>query len=336
MKLSLIVPILLVIGCAATRNDDVAASSDDFRALTADEILGEIGYGETQDVDVTPTPRYRAFAFQGRKNDQILAQVTSLDATDPVLWVLDSDFNVVASNDNASATTMNANVTGKFLPKDGKYYLAFREMSRAPHAKFTAVVRKIGAMPPECDPDDEGFVNPDCTDPPDMDPFNPASCAGESLADPAAASLFGAEGGLRLSGSKIYYRVRQCTDHAGQIDCTPWVRAFGMDARLTNITKASETAAPGAAFTIAGETTRKVSVDFALDGTKRYCVDGPFTNVRGTDWTRLPDGTPGVCGGSATTSITGTCTRIEPAMIQLPSGDPTYYTEFSSVLFAKY
>jgi hypothetical protein len=335
MKLSLIVPIVLVVGCAATR-DDVASSTDDFRALSADEILGEIGYGETQEVDLTPSPRYRAFSFQGRKNDQIQALVTSVDATDPVLWLLDSDFNILASNDNSTATTMNANVSGKFLPKDGKYYLAFREMSRAPRAKFTAVVRKIGALPPECDPDDEGLVNPDCTDPPDMDPFDPASCAGESLGEEAAADLFETQGGLRLAGSKIYYRVRQCTDRAGTIECSPWVRAFGMDARLTTVTKAAESAAPGAKFTITGETTRKVNVDVALDGTKRYCVDGPFTTVRGTDWSRLPDGTPGVCGSNTRTAITGTCTRIEPATIQLPSGDPSYYTEFSSVLFVRY
>ncbi len=344
MKLAFIVPVtLLVAACSAsTAPQDTAASSDEIRAMTPEEILGEIGYGETQDVELSPSPRYRAFSFKGTQNDQIQAQVISLDATDPVLWITDDQFNIVASNNDARATDLNALVNGKILPKTGTYYIVFREMNGAPKAKFTVAVRKLGAVPAECDPEGEGFVNPDCTDPPDADPFDPASCSGEPLTAASATALFGGQGGLRLAGSKIYYRTRQCSVKNGDPECTPWVRAFSMDVRLGAIVAATpELAAAGAPFTIMPtDATRKTKVDFGVDpvATKAYCVDGPFAirNVRNPEWAGLADGTPGVCGDKVTTIATGTCTRIEPAPIQLSSGDPTYYTEFSSVLFAKY
>ena len=344
MKGSFIVPlILLVAACAGTTNGDgTTSAADEIRAMTSEEILGETSYGRTQDVELSPSPRYRAFSFKGAQNDQIQAQVISLDATDPVLWITDDQFNIVASNNDARPTDLNALVNGKILPKTGTYFLVFREMNGAPKAKFTVAVRKLGAVPAECDPDGEGFVNPDCTDPPDADPFDPASCSGEPLTSASATELFGAQGGLRLTGSKIYYRTRQCSVKNGAPECTAWVRAFSMDVRLGTIAAATpELAAAGAPFSITPtETTRKTKIDFAVEpmATKAYCVDGPFTasTVRNPEWSGLADGTPGVCGAKTTTTVTGTCTRIEPAPIQLSSGDPTYYTEFSSVLFAKY
>lgn len=319
--------LLLLAGCASA-SSATNSSSDEIRPLLPEEVLGEIRYGETLDVDVAALPRYRALSFHGEQFDAVQAQVISLDATDPVMWILDDAFNIIASNNDTRATDLNASISSKFLPKTGTYYLVFREMNGAPKAKFSVAVRKIGALPPECDPEGEGFVNPDCTEPPDMDPFDPASCAGAPLADPAG--LFGP--GLSLSGSKIYYRTRQCSADG----CSPWVRAFSMDVKLAKIAAAApESVTP---YVITGDASRKVAVALSVNppASPRYCVDGPFVGVRGNAWGPLADGSRGVCGVPVSTIVTGTCVRIEPPPIELASGDPAYYTEFSSVLLAKY
>jgi hypothetical protein len=318
-------------------DDDVLAGQSALRPMTESELLGELIYGETKDIDYTPAPKYRAFAFEGKENDQIQAQVVSRDATDPVLWVTDDAWNVIAMNNDVKVTDANAQVM-RFLPRTGKYYLVFREMNAAPRAKFSVSVRKLGALPFDCDPDGEGIFNPDCTDPLDVDPFDPSSCEGPTLSATGAASAFGVEGGLRLSSSKIYYRTRQCKATNGAPDCSPWVRAWGMDVKLTTIGSSGPELPDRWAIT--ADTTRKVKVDFSLfDDTRTYCVDGPFTSLHGEGWTPFADGTPGICAAtsaSVAAKVSASCARFEPPPVRLRSGNPGYFTEFSAVLLARY
>jgi hypothetical protein len=327
---------LMGLGCSSTPADDTAGESSAIRPMHADELLGPIRFGETKEVDYTNTPKYRAFSFEAQANDQIQAIVVSNDATDPILWIADESFNTVTVAADVSVTDTTAAVQGRFLTKSGTYYLIFRETNSAPHASFTVSLRKLGELPQNCDPDGEGLVNPDCTTPPDVDPFSPASCEGAPLTAAAATAKFGT--GLRLGGAKIYYRTRQCSVKNGSApDCSPWVRAFSMDASLGSITPAPAPATN--AWTVMPATSsRKVRIGFSLEPTaaSQYCVDGPFTRLRGSDWRPLPDGSPGGCAAQTKAVVTDICFRFETAPIQVGSGNPDYYTEFGSVALANY
>jgi len=331
---------LLSVACTSSSSDEVTESSDaELRAMEPGEILGEIQYADTKDIEVTSSPKYRAFWFNAERGDQVQAQVISRDATDPVLWLTDDNFNVLSVNNDTRPTDTNSNINGRFLPKTGKYWLVFREMNFAPRAKFSVSLRKLGNLPETCDPDGEGLWSPECTDPPEFDVFDPSSCGGTQVDNAAAAQRFGGAG-ISLSTGKIFYRTRQCSvaNDPATPECSPWVRAFAMDVATAKIA-----ATQGAANTwsITSTSTRaKVKIDFTADPAptlKTFCIDGPYANLRGTDWAMFADGTPGVCGTAAvSTTVTNNCTRIEAKPIQLNSGDPNYYTEFSAVLWTMY
>ena len=327
---------LALAGCAAIAPGDESSSSEaSLRAMTEREILGEIIYGETLDVDYAPEPRYRAYWFSGHERDYVQVQVISRDATDPVLWLTDESFNVLAMNNDVSVTSTTAQAV-QFLPKTGKYFVVFREMNAAPRAKFSVSVRQLGAMPADCDPDGEGIIDPDCTDPPDFDPFDPASCEGPDLSPSEAKARFGGANGLRLRDATIYYRTRQCEVTAGVPDCSPWVHAHGMNVDLVKVTAAAPEMPD--TYSVVADVTRKVQVDFSVGpvATKQFCVDGPFQGARGEGWSPREGGTPGVCAASATATVTSTCARLQPPTLQLGAVSAGYYTEIGPVLLARY
>lgn len=338
--------IVALVSCLAAAACGVAeetseTSASELRALTADEILGEIIYGETLDVDVTQAPKYRAFWFRGERGDQIQAQVVAHDMTDPVLWLVDEDFSTISSNNDTRPTDLNALLNGRILPKTGKYYLVFREMNAAPRASFSVTLRNLGRLPLDCDPDGEGVALPECLDPLEYDPFSATSCSGTELSASAARARFGAAAsGFRLPEARIFYRSRQCSISGsisgGAPSCSPWVRAFGLDVRFTSLVAAPPPAESTWTFT-AADTTRRVKVGFSVEPTTttELCVDGPFANLRPSGWTAFEDGTPGICG-SASAKVTASCARLEPKPILIESGNPSYYTELSAVLYARY
>lgn len=330
-RTSIALLIALVAGCSAMAPEETGQTDESaLRALTAEEILGDIAYGETKKVDLTPAPKYRAFSFEGTRGDTIEARVIAEDGTDPILWLTDAAFSTVALSDNPRPTDTNP-LIGRTLLKSGTYFLVFREMTFAPRAKFSVSITKTGSVPLECDPDGEGFVNPDCAAPLGFDPFDPASCSGPALTAAEATKKLGNTGDL--TDAKIYYRTRQCSVTEG---CSPWVRAHGMDIPLTTLA-----ATPNGWSIIAAAPRAKVKVDFAVDpGTMtRFCVDGPFATLKNSSaWSVFEDGTPGVCGASlaSTPAVTATCARFEPSAIELGSSDSTRTTEYGAVLLARY
>jgi hypothetical protein len=330
------------VGCSTSEVEPTAESDAAIRAMLPEEIVGQILYGETIDVDYKPAPRYRAFWFNGQRGDQIQAQVVSHDMTDPVMWLADDSWNTLSVNNDTRVNDLNALISGRTLPKTGKYWVIFRELNSAPRAKLSLTLRLLGRLPVDCDPNGEGIALPECIDPLEYDPFSPTSCQGTALTATTAKTKFGVEGGFRLGEARIFYRTRQCRVVGAGTDCSPWVRAFGMDVRMAKISApvaAPEGPAPAANTWTFGtvDTARKVKVDFSVQptATTQYCVDGPFTNLRGDDWQPLADGTPGGCS-AATAVVTSTCTRIEPKTVQVESGNPAYFTEFGAVLYARY
>jgi hypothetical protein len=336
--------------CAAAPSEETTAASDDaLRALQPDEVIGEINYGETREIDLTPTPDYRAFYFYGDRGDQVQLTATAIDATDPILWFLDSDYNTIARNTDTRPTDNSSIISGQYLPKTGKYYLVVRETYHAPQAKFAVSVRKLGTLPPECDPNGEGTWDSTCTDPLGYDPFDPASCTGDDLTPDAAKKLFGGTNGFKPSRAAVYYNTRQCVAKPGEEpDCSPWVYAFIMDVRLTTIkAKEGQEGTYSMSDTTVGTSARKATVDFTVApaSLKNACLDGPFASgplsaETSTDWTPTADGSPIVCASTAlankASKLTSTCMRFELPSITLGSGESTHYTELSPVLHAKF
>ena len=330
---------LLALGaaaCSATTTNDGASSNDALVALDDNEVLGEIQYGATQTVAVTPAPKYRAFWFNGTRGDEVQISVTALDATDPIVWLTDDQFNNIAENNDAKATDTSSLIAGQFLSKTGKYFVVFREVYGAPTAKFAVSVRKLGALPADCDPDDEGTWDSACSTPLDYNPFDPASCTGTDLTADQAKSMFGSPNGLRLGNAAVYYQTRQCN---GPSDCSPWVYAYAMDADLATVT------ATAAGYEFATASTRKTKVDVTIDPAAgaKACLDGPFAAganqaIMSSTWSAFTDGSAGVCTtalAGLATKVTSSCARFELLTIQLGSGDASHYTEFNPVLYAQ-
>lgn len=117
---------------------------DDFSALGQDvksdafsskmKIVGSLDYGQTSaTVRYTKSPKYRAFKFGGNAGDVVDVWVRSTHG-DAVAWVLDNDFHVVASNDDADTTTLDAHVHAT-LPANASitHYVVFRDYGYATH-----------------------------------------------------------------------------------------------------------------------------------------------------------------------------------------------------------
>lgn len=351
-------PLVVVLGLAACTTapaDETSSSSDnELRALQPDEVLGEINYGETREVDLTLSPTYRAFYFYGDRGDQVQLTATALDATDPIMWFLDADYNTIARNADARPTDNSSLISGQYLPKTGKYYVVVRETNKAPSAKFAVSVRKLGTLPDNCDPNGEGTFDSTCTDPLGYNPFDPASCQGDDLTAEAAKKLFGGTNGFRPARAAVYYNTRQCVAKPGaEPDCSPWVYAFIMDVKLTQIkakAKADGTVIENAyVFSDAtvGSAQRKAVIDFNATpaALTNACLDGPFASgplqaEMSSEWTPTADGSPIVCAQAALANkaakLTSTCARFELPSITLGSGESTHYTELSPVLHAKF
>src|SRR5207245_2284257 len=93
-------------------------------------IIGTLAYGHSSPaVAYQGRPRYDAFTFTGKSADAVEVWVRSING-DPVAWLTDSKFKIVASNDDANGWTTDSHIRAK-LPANGTYYIIFREYSGA-------------------------------------------------------------------------------------------------------------------------------------------------------------------------------------------------------------
>jgi hypothetical protein len=107
--------LVLLSGCAVSPEGDATESdSAALNAMTPEEIVGEIHYGDTVTVAYTSTPRYRAFWFNGIKGDWINVAVSSSTGSINA-WVTDEAFNV----QHRGAISA--------LRKTGKFFIVVRE-----------------------------------------------------------------------------------------------------------------------------------------------------------------------------------------------------------------
>ena len=95
-------------GCsnAGPSKEDVASSESD---LTSPGYLGQIASGQTKTTSYSNPPRYRAYGFSASAGDKITADVRSIDG-DAMGWITDSSYAALASNDDASSSTLDSKV----------------------------------------------------------------------------------------------------------------------------------------------------------------------------------------------------------------------------------
>ncbi len=92
------------------------------------KLLGTVGDG-WKNTWYTSTPRFRGWIFYADPGDEITVRLWSY-SRDPVTWILDTDFNVLASNDDAGEDTYDSFIR-LTIPspgsRDRRYLVVFRD-----------------------------------------------------------------------------------------------------------------------------------------------------------------------------------------------------------------
>jgi hypothetical protein len=99
-------------GCSssdAPQKEDVDSYESELR-LAGPRYLGQIANGETKTNYYYNPPKYRAYGFYAKGGDQITADVKSVNG-DGMGWITTSAFDVLAANDDANSSTLDAKVT---------------------------------------------------------------------------------------------------------------------------------------------------------------------------------------------------------------------------------
>lgn len=127
----LIATFAAVVGCSARSTEkaeeDVAATEAELK-LRGTRYLGKIKNGQTRKGYYSTPPTYRSYGFEATGGDEITVDVTSVYG-DGMGWITDARYNVLAFNDDASYSTLDAKVTYKVpagQPSDS-YRIVFRD-----------------------------------------------------------------------------------------------------------------------------------------------------------------------------------------------------------------
>lgn len=123
--------------CAsAAPEEEKAEATDEATAafsLRDTKVVGSIAFGETSAATpYTRTPTYRAYKFAGDEGDDVDVWVRAPGA-DPVTWLLDNDWRVIAKNDDASASDRSSHIKARLRANASRtHYIVVREYSYAP------------------------------------------------------------------------------------------------------------------------------------------------------------------------------------------------------------
>jgi hypothetical protein len=93
------------------------------------QVMGPMSYGDSSaPIAYTNPPKYRALRFNGISGDNVDIVVRSQDG-DAEAWLLDSEFGILAFNDDDPAGGTTDSHISATLPSTGsvKYYVAFRD-----------------------------------------------------------------------------------------------------------------------------------------------------------------------------------------------------------------
>lgn len=125
----LLTSLVTAAGCsteADAKDDvDVETTESELNSFGATN-LGTLKNGETRVVQYQPN--YQSFSFEAKGGDDITVDIQSSDG-DPIGWLTDANYKVLASNDDASNKTLDARVKFK-LPASQftrQYRIVFRD-----------------------------------------------------------------------------------------------------------------------------------------------------------------------------------------------------------------
>lgn len=126
----------VVSACAIASDDDadfteVAEISAGSNPYSNTRVVGTIDLGFARTVLYAHTPRYRALKFHAEAGTQLELFARSTHG-DPMLWLADAGFHVLAFNDDANEES-NANISIESLAATGDYYLVFRDKHLESH-----------------------------------------------------------------------------------------------------------------------------------------------------------------------------------------------------------
>jgi hypothetical protein len=112
-------------------NDDLPGDAPMDVFSTRMSVLGTLLHGETSGlVGYIYPPRYRAFKFAAAEHDRFDIWVASEDG-DAVAWVLDTNFQALAWNDDAGKGTTDAYIGLTIPSSQPVFYIVFREYNLA-------------------------------------------------------------------------------------------------------------------------------------------------------------------------------------------------------------
>lgn len=205
----------LFTGCVDSEKEPAI---DDFATVAdsggkSDSIAGQMTIVNTttlpatESVSHTASPKYSAVAFKGLSKDNVDIWVRSSNA-DPVTWLLDSDFKVVAHNDDAEeqddAEGLDSHITIK-LPSKGQYYVVFRDYDHG------AGVFNVNIQGKSADTTVPGTT---------VSPLHPESCAGPNMTFDEGLSYFGTASDTSpdILDYSLYFYKQECNDHTGCMD----------------------------------------------------------------------------------------------------------------------
>jgi hypothetical protein len=122
----------VIAGCLAacgglTKEPAESVSVDALHTQT--RVLGEIQAGELRETDYASSPSLRAYYFFAEPGEHVDVWVRSENA-DAIAWIIDELGNVVAHNDDADATTLDAHLDFETSDASEYYFILFREYYR--------------------------------------------------------------------------------------------------------------------------------------------------------------------------------------------------------------
>ncbi|HVH43446.1 MAG TPA: hypothetical protein VM925_13925 [Labilithrix sp.] len=121
-------------GCSAESNgkeeQDVATTESQLK-LSGTRYLGRIANGETRTVAYSSPPGFRSYGFDAKGGDEITVDVKSHNG-DPIGWITDASYNVLAVNDDASTSTLESKVKYKVPAAQParSYRIVFRDYDK--------------------------------------------------------------------------------------------------------------------------------------------------------------------------------------------------------------
>lgn len=153
--------------CAADPQEKEEVVDDTTQELTQGQtrIAGSLAYGQTSNLTLyrSVPRRYVAYEFTGSAGDEVEIRVTSTNG-DPVTWLLDENWKVIARNDDASPGDTNSLVKAT-LPANasGKHYIVVRDYWLDTMTFRVKLTGESGDLAAGCNVDaDCEKVAPDC------------------------------------------------------------------------------------------------------------------------------------------------------------------------------